>query len=1018
MLFVGGVILLSSASGFAETVVFFEKDFPSAENGAITRSALERAFSSLNPRFVGLADLRKDNALGEGDLLVLPYGSAFPADAWEAISHHLDHGDLLILGGRPLFVPVYRDSGNWRTDRPTNAYARTAGIEHSYATPQHGPWAFQWNEDAVFFQGGTLNSRRVFVNAGHGGRYRGLGFFVDGKGNRLAAPVVAEDLVGRGLKPRRRVYLSFDAEPAFWESADGIGLIRRAADYASRGGIRLWLDLQHLTLNAGEPVAGVVDLLRGGGTATLRLELLSGSDVLASKAVNCGSSMHEEFDFALPLNARGLLRVRATLSAGDTVLERYTSGVSVRDTSLLQSGARLETGRDFFRLDGKPYLMVGANYFSTDPYTRGFFVGGSIGGNAWVWDRDLAEMERQGFTAVRTGLWLNRERYLDVVSGAADDRLLRAIEAYLCAAARHHMQVIFTFFAFDPQVELKEGGEWEGDGLGPGSNPYLDPVALEAEGAYVRSIASRFHDVPFLSYDLINEPSVTNPRRLWKGNSPNGDPKELIAWQHWLEKKYGTTDRLARAWNTTPAALGGFDKVPLPAFADLEPARSGNPRIVRAVDYNLFAQDAFCRWADTMIKAIRSVGAHQAVTVGQDEGGVTDRVLNQFWAESGVSFTVNHTWWRDDALLWNSVAAKSPDKPNLIGETGPQPVWGMDGSWRWDDIQGMGLEERKLVLGFANANTGVLHWDWSRDEIFSLLRRDGSYKQWMNAVSGVASFARDAQAHATETIRPEIALVLPQSLQLSSFGSWGLTVQQNAVRALYNYARGTAVATGEYQLSRMPEAKLIIVPAPWVMRQEAWDQLMERVKAGATLLVSGRIDADEHWIPVPERTREWNVEYSPVALTTREVDVNWPGGRARLSYGGDRTTYAEGGLLTGGRTFLDVSLGSGRILYFAPPLELADQLDGIGRIYRYAMKRAGVGSAYETACDDPGILISPTKLPDATLYVLTSESSGNATISFRDNLSGADLHVRIAPGRGALLLVGRDGRIIASYNTQ
>ena len=1010
------VLLLAVVPGYGGTVVFVEKDFPSAENSAITRPALERAFASLNPRFIGLAELRKDNALGEGDLLVLPYGSAFPADAWETISRHMDHGNLLVLGGRPFFVPVYRDSAGWRAERPSNAYARRAGIEHSYAAPQHGPWTLQWDEDAPFFQGGVLDPRRVFVNAGRGGRYRGLGFLVDPRGDRVAAPVVAEDLVGRGLAPRRRVYLSFDAEPAYWESTEGIGLMRRAAVYASRGGIRIWLDLEHLSLDPGESVTGAVDVLRGGGPATLTLELLSGSNVVASRSLECGSSLHGEIGLALPLNDAGLFRVRATVSAGDTLLERYTSGVSVRDPSLLRSGAHLEAGRDYFRLDGKPYLMVGANYFSTDPYTSGFFVGGSIGGNAWVWDRDFAGMERQGFTAVRTGIWGGRARYLDVVSGAADERLLRAVEAYLSAAARHHMQVIFTFFAFSPQVEMREGGGEEVDR--PVPNPYLDPVAREAECAYVRAIASRFRDVPFLSYDLINEPSVTNPRRPWKGNSPNGDPKELAAWQHWLGKKYGTTDRLARAWRTTPAELGAIERVPLPAYADLEPARSGNPRIVRGVDYNLFAQDAFCGWVDAMIQSIRSAGSHQAVTVGQDEGGVADRVLNQFWAESGVSYTVNHTWWRDDALLWNSVAAKSPDKPNLIGETGPQPVWGMDGSWRWDDVQGLGLEERKLVLGFANANTGVLHWDWSRDEIFSLLRRDGSSKQWMNAVSGVAAFARDAEAHATEATPPEIALVLPQSLQLSVFGSWALAVQQNAVRALYNYARATAVATGEYQLSRMPGAKLIIVPAPWVMCREAWDQLMGRVKAGATLLVSGRIDADEHWMPVPERTREWNVEYSPGAMASREVELNWPGGKSRLSYSGDRTTYAERGFLGGGKTFVEVPLGAGRILYFAPPLELADQLDEIGRVYRYAMKRAGVTLPYETGCEDPGILICPTRLPDATLYVLTSESAGNAPVAFRDNLSGAGFRISIPPGRGALLLVGRDGRIVASYNVK
>lgn len=288
----------------------------------------------------------------------------------------------------------------------------------------------------------------------------------------------------------------------------------------------------------------------------------------------------------------------------------------------------------------------------------------------------------------------------------------------------------------------------------------------------------------------------------------------------------------------------------------------------------------------------------------------------------------------------------------------------------------------------------------------------------MGILKGIAAFARDAQPHATEALLPDIALVLPQSLQLSTFGGWGVAVQQNAVRALYHHARATAFVTGEYQLSQMPDAKLIIVPAPWVLRQEAWDLLMSKVRAGATLLMSGRIDADEHWVPVPERTRGWNAGYSWAALTTREVAVKWPGGSARLSYSGDKTTYTERGVLGGGKTFLDFPLGKGRILYFAVPLEFADQLDEVGRIYKFAMKRAGVTAAYETSCEDAGILICPTQLPDAILYVLTSESEGTAPVAFRDRMSGADLRVSLAPGRAALLLVGRDGRVIASYNVR
>ena len=608
--------------------------------------------------------------------------------------------------------------------------------------------------------------------------------------------------------------------------------------------------------------------------------------------------------------------------------------------------------------------------------------------------------------------------YLDDVSGAANERLLRALEAYLYSAARHHMQVIFTFFAFDPQTEMQQGPGQEGNLLGPGSNPYLDPAAIEAQLSYIRSITSRFRDVPFLSFDLINEPSFDNPKRLWKGNSPNGDPNELADWRRWLEKRYETIEKLAKAWHVSNSEIGAFDRVSLPNFSDLELVRSGNRRTIRAVDFNLFAQDAFRSWVDTLIHAIRATGALQAVTVGQDEGGVADRVLNQFWAESNVNYTVNHSWWRDDALLWNSVVAKTPGKPNLIGETGPQPVWSMDGTSRWDDIQGTPLLERKLSLAFANAGAGVLQWDWTRSESFGLLRRDGSYKQWMDVMRGISSFAHEAQAYTIEAKLPDIALVLPQSLQLSSFSNWSVGVQQNAVRALYHYARRTAFAVGEYQLSNMPNAKLIIVPAPWVLCQEAWDQLITRVKAGATLLISGRIDADEHWLSIPDRVRGWNADYSSSALTTREVLIKWPGDSTRLSYSDNRTTYAERGVLKNNKTFLDVAFGTGHILYFALPLEFADQLDAIGQIYSFAIKRAGVDAVYETSCKDPGILICPTQLPDATLYVLTSESASTDPIEFRDLSSSTNIRIHLAPGRAALILIHKDGHIITSYNYQ
>ena len=1005
------ILLVTSVSGYGKTVVFFQNGFPSVDNGQIDRETLEEALASMHPVFANSNSL--STVLAPGDLLVLPYGSAFPADAWPAIEKQIHDGNLLVIGGRPLYVPVYRNGGGWREGNPQDSYSKVLGIMYSYPAPQHGPWKLQWDIDAPFFNVKKLVARKVFVNAGLGGMYRGLGFMVDAKGSRLAAPVVADDRVGLG-PPTREVFLSFDGADSYWVSKEGKMLIEKGAQYASFGGVRLYIDMSSLSLDPGDRVAGSVSVLREGRSAELTLEILYGSKMVQKRIMQCGDYLHAALGFTSRLTKPGIYTVRAVLSFGDTVFDQYTSGVEVRQPGLLESGEGITAGHNYFRLSDKPFLPVGVNYFSTDPYGRAFFVGQSIGGNPYVWEHDFAAMERAGFTMVRTGIWANRFRYLEEVGGAANERLLDAIEAYLDAAARHHMQVIFTFFAFNP------GGEF---GRGPGGvnedsyNAYMNPAAIEQEAAYLRSIVSRFKDVPFLSYDLINEPSFANPAHIWKGNSPTKDPVEKEAWQRWLKSRYGTIDSLAHAWHVDPASLGKFENVPLPSFADLQLTRDNNSMNVRAVDYNLFAQYAFNRWANDMIKTIRSAGSNQIVAVGQDEGGVTNRLLDQFIASgTDVTFTVNHTWWQDNALLWDSVVPKSPYKPNLVEETGPQPVWSLDGTWRLDDMNGFGLEERKLVLAFANAGAGVLHWDWTHSDDFGLMRRDGSQKVWFQALEGVAKFAHEAEPYARNAKLPQIALVLPQSLQLSMFNEYSIKAQQEAVRALYQYARGTAFAVGEYQLAHMPDAKLIIVPSPWVFNQTSWEELMMKVKDGSTLLISGRVDADEHWNSVPSRTSPWEVGYSEEALRTRYADISWPGDSARLCYPGDETTYLDRGVLADGKTFAEIHFGKGRILYFALPLEMSKDLSVIGNVYRFAMEKAGVEEPYSTTCSNPGFLIAPTQLRDATLYVLTSETSSETPIHFRDAMSGAEITVDILPGRGALLLVGKDGKVLASYN--
>ncbi len=955
------LLLLLPSAAVAQIAVFWQPGFPAVASQPVDRETLT---SALHPTFLDLDALQSPAALLHTELLVLPYGSAVPVDGWKAIETYLQGGgNLLVLGGQPLRVPVARVNGSFFPGRPQDTYARTLGLLHTYEVPVAGDAHFAWKPGYAFAGTPQVQAEKFFTVEG---RLHGLGYMVDSAGLRVAAPVIV-----REHDRSRLVCLDFQPRSGFWSTPDGMALIRVSADYARQGAISLAVETQYSLIRPNEPPQITVHVRQTAPVqGQVQLQLLSADKIVQSATLPVAAQ--ETADLPAPFHTPlppGFYTVRATYRQ-----EFYENGFSVGESSAIEAGDALGVHGDFLTRGGKPFLPVGTNYFTTEE--NGWDFSGSR--NAAVWDKDFAEMAAHGVTFVRTGVWMKERTFIDRQTGAPNERFLRNLEAFLMCAHRYGISVNFTFFAFTPTAE---------------KNPYLDADALRAQQAYVRGIVTRFARVPFLCWDLINEPSFSDPDHIFKGNIPNGDPAEVSAWRDWLQGHYKHIRALASAWAQTPEELGSFDSIPLPSVADLTYARHGNPRQLRAVDYNLFAQEIFRRWVRSMVEVIRNTGSNQLIDVGQDEGGVTNRVLNQFYGDAGVSFTTNHTYWQDDALLWDSIAAKLPDMPNITGETGYQPVWSPDGTWRYDELTGLPLTERKWALGFAAGSSGAMQWDWAREVDFGMQRSDGSAKLWEPMMQRLGKFASQAAPYATGFIKPDIAIILPQSLQLSVSNALALEAQQNAVRALYHYARGEAYAVGEYQIASLGSPRLMILPSPYTVTEEAWRAITDHVKAGAVLLVTGPLGED-------------------VPLTLRNHRLHWAGGQEDLIFAGNKTT-----VLSRGKTedWTEKTLGKGKILSTALPIELNQNLQAVGDVYRYAMKAASVSPTYTTTVSDPGILICPTRLPGATLYVLTSESN-QVAVSFHDIRSGKDFSGHLENGRAALLLISDDGKIITSYN--
>jgi hypothetical protein len=993
----------------AQVAVFWQPGFPTVASQPLDRATLSAALNDLDPvshlSFLDVKALQTPGALENTHLLVFPYGSGVPTDGWKAIEAYLQHGgNLLVLGGQPLRVPVTLVDSNFVQGRPQDTYSGELNLRHTYEVPVAPGAHFAWRPGYAFETTPRVQAEKFFTVEGH---LNGLGYMVDATGLLEAAPVIVIDhALGGAMAGGRIVCLDFLPVAGYWASQDGMALIRQSADYARQGATSLSVEMLFSVLRPNEPPQVTVHVRQASSTSgEIRVELLSADKVLDASTLPVEAN--EVADLPAPFHTPlppGFYRVRVTYRQQGHFREFYENGFWVAERSALDEGPALGVKGDFLTRGGEPFFPVGTNYFTTEE--NGWDFSGPR--NASVWEKDFAEMAAHGVTFVRTGVWMKNAKFIESGTGEADERFLRNLEAFLICAHHHGISVNFTFFAFSPASGAPS------DAAAPQKNPYLDKEALHAQQAYVRSVVRRFANVPWLCWDLINEPSFSNPLQIFKGNIPNGDDAELSAWREWLRDRYKTLSALADAWAQTPEELGSFDSIPLPGAADLTYARHGNPRQVRTVDYNLFAQDMFSVWVKSMVAVIRQSGSTQLINVGQDEGGVTNRVLNQFYGLAGVSFTTNHTYWQDDALLWDSIAAKLPGIPNITGETGYQPVWAADGAWRYDEFTGLPLTERKWALGFAAGSSGAMQWDWAREVDFGMQRSDGSAKTWEPMMQRLGEFAQRAAPYATDFLKPDIAIVLPQSFQLSVSNALAIEAQQSAVRALYNYARGEAYAVGEYQIASLGSPKLIILPSSFALVDEAWQAIIARVQAGAVLLVTGPFAGDAHFHPT-ERQDQVGLPYLDVPLTLRSNAFTWPGGEEEFIFAGNKTTVLSRAQMPGDHDWVERPLGKGRILFATLPIELNQNLQGVGDIYRYAMKAANISPAYTTTMTDSGMLICPTRLPNATLYVLTSETNQKA-VSFHDVRSGKNFSGQLENGRAALLLISNEGKLISSYN--
>jgi Cellulase (glycosyl hydrolase family 5) len=970
--------LFLAAGSFAQdhtpgVVVFTEPDFPAADSSGPSAQQVRALFP--DGKLVGTDQLQSALAGSANRLLVLPYGSAVPEAGWPAIKGFLDRGgDLLVLGGRPFTRSAYHDADGWHLREYSVRFIRPLMIDQYQETPgsegdqfQTNPEiplqlpAFKWNRayspvirlSAVdlYHRGGATGS----IDA----RLDTLAWGMQ-SGRKMSAPVIQVDHYRNGFDGGRWILVNAELTRDFFDNAQLVhSLVERALEGAEEFMVRPVLPLYL----PGEPVELQVNWHATNSSAKgLSLEITSYPESDASHRTSFTARIPATGPIAMPgPPGKGLQIIEARLREGERVRAIYHSAFWIRDEAYLRSGPRLGVNKDYFELDGHPLAVVGTTYMSSE-VQRLYFEHP----NVYIWNEDLAQIHDAGLNMIRTGWWTGWDKFCDE-NGQPYERTMRTLEAYLMTARKYGLPVQFNFFAFLPEV------------LG-GTNPYLDPQAIRRQQTLISAVVTRFHDVPYLAWDLINEPSIS--QHLWK-TRPNGDAIEQAAWNAWLSARYPDRAKLAALWNVAADSVAG--SVSLLKEDEFTPrGMYGGVNSLRVNDYFLFAQEEFAKWAATMRDTIRAAGSQQLVTVGQDEGGIQDRLSPAFWGSS-VDFTTNHSWWQDDYLLWDSLAAKQPGEAMLIQETGLQRGLNLDETARRTPENEAALLERKVASSFIQG-AGAIEWLWntnsymteSNETPIGAVRTDYTEKPEATLLRAFAKFAPSLHEHLRDPQQPQVAIITSQAAQYSVIGDLQLEAQRRAVRALAYSVHIPPYVIAENQIEKLGTPKLAILPSAQTLGDAAWRALMRYVEGGGNLLVTGPVERDEHW-QVVHRAAELGLSGQAEPLVYHNAGLQLPERSIPLVFGQQQQNWLDSLRFQDGSTFKDIPHGKGHIFWTAYPIELSEDLQSTTDCYAYIAARLNIAPMFSSQVKlPPGVLVYPTSLADSILYVLVSDSADDA----------------------------------------
>lgn len=1028
-----------------ETIIFYDADFPGGERPQPDVDELLHI-----GKVVGAGELAEALRESPGGCFLTLHAPYFPKAAWSDIAAYLARGGGLVsFGGAPFKVPVRSADDAWVAEPEQTGYHRRLRIHETLRVDAGPVVRLSANEDIPIFAGKealfpvaadswnlvphVTKSSDLPHQMGSAGPMDAhlypLLKGISAEGREVAAPAVLWENTKGEFAGGRWLFMTQPVEPAFWANG-GAKALGEWSSFCAGGVTELWMKPNYASYEPGERAMLTFQMQRLGHgdaaaeTKTWKLSVaithqVSDKPVWEHTFTVPATNRQHILRIPVPVSIeRGWYQVLCTAVSEDGETRRLRQGFWGRDDAFLAEGSPVTAGRDYFEKDGRPLPVVGMTYMTSDVARKFLFLP-----NADVWDRDMAQMRKAGINWIRTGVW-TAYRNMMQVDGHASEEVLRSIDAFLLTAKKHDLQVTFTFFSFTPEP-------WEG------VNPYLDPRSVEAQKRFIQSIVSRHRATTNVDWDLINEPSMFDPKRIFSnGPRSSRDAFEQEAFAKWLKERHGAIETLQERWNMTPEQLPDFAAATLPEpedinfdVQDMHQGKNGT----RWLDYVLFSMEMHNRWARQLYEAIKAECPEHLVTVGQDEALGAQRPSPFFYAEA-VDYTTVHSWWLNDQLVWDGVFAKTHEKPNLIQETGIMYVETPEGRAKRSELELRNILERKYAYAFSTGGAGAVQWIWNtnfymdnaNESHIGALRADGTEKPEANVSYDFGRFMEGIRDLFRGRRVEDVAVVFPYTNDFSN-RKLAFDATTRLTRALAYELKMPFRGVGEYHLDALEKApaKLIMVPSPHNMDDAAFHRLLDIAnRTAAVVLFTGPMNIDAYWRTTERLNEALNARR--LVNVVREEALDVLGEIVPVSFGNRRIAEVWKEVPNGQGSgqadqMIDVPLGSGGRLIWSPlPVELNDRSEPILALYDYALRAAGIEPEMEWIHGGrlPGVYGRKLRFDQGSLWIFVSEFGHDTPIEVGDPETGRAYSFVLAKERSVLFAGDAEGRLLSVYRPE